>query len=912
MSIYRNLIFALLLVLFIFIPHKVLSQTIIEGKVINTQGKTSGAYITASPNGSKNILCFSNIDNNGRYKLEFKATVDSVAINVSGMSIVNQTYIVANRSQRLDIKVKERSVQLKEVGVRAKKIRQNGDTLNYTVGAYQKQGDRVIGDVLKRMPGIEVSSNGGIKYNGKSIVKFYVEDIDLLQGRYGLATNNINAQDVATVQVLEKHQPVKALQDKTITDDVAINLKLKDSAKGTIAINSMLGGGVQQAGDWRLGARSLNEEHNIIGQNPLWSMELVGMYFGKKRQNVTLYKGNNTGKDVIKELTQHYSGVNSVGLYPFCPTGAIMPTGSGLPQKRTFDNHSHILTMNHLEKLNKDTELGLNIAYHNDHIRREGSSMGDRFVSNDNRLLTKETLTSETKINNLNIQARYNWNAQNGFVADVLKFDTKWNSDHVDGSMASERTGLAPMEFGNERIRQYFDRPELSVSNTFNTIRNIGKNSFNLHFYAGYAHRPNTLTIGIDSLLQGTSAAYMQDVNSHHISGRFNTGYSIRLADVFSLNYGISASANMHGIVTVLDGFTPPADNHQIDNDLWYNTYCVAFGQSYKYETPDLTINLGLPLELYTQTLDDRIRKDKHGYTHLLFFPSLSVNWTITRDLWLTAAGNYSKTVGDPGGIYSGYIMSNYRTFQRSYVEQLSETKNYGCNASLRYRSAIRALFANVGFSYRRIHDNQIYGYQYDGATSVIQAVDQPTIADHYSINGEVSKGFDFLSSSVRIFGSYSLSESERLITQSLYRFHAQGLSFGGSLSFSPFEWIGIVYGCGFSQSQSYTKENRDVSTRVCNSTQRLSMNIYPTKTLTLTLSAEDNYNNLTSENRHAWFGDVTAKLKLKHIDLELRMSNLFDQRQYTRINYSGLDIYTQTSQLRPRNIIGTVRFKLL
>lgn len=35
-------------------------------------------------------------------------------------------------------------------------------------------------------------------------------------------------------------------------------------------------------------------------------------------------------------------------------------------------------------------------------------------------------------------------------------------------------------------------------------------------------------------------------------------------------------------------------------------------------------------------------------------------------------------------------------------------------------------------------------------------------------------------------------------------------------------------------------------------------------------------------------------------------------QRQYTRGIYSGLDIYTNTSQLRPRNIIGTIRFKLL
>ena len=123
---------------------------------------------------------------------------------------------------------------------------------------------------------------------------------------------------------------------------------------------------------------------------------------------------------------------------------------------------------------------------------------------------------------------------------------------------------------------------------------------------------------------------------------------------------------------------------------------------------------------------------------------------------------------------------------------------------------------------------------------------------------------------------------------------------------------MAVVYTSGFSQSRSYTEGHRDQSTIVRGNTQRLSMSVYPTKNLTLTLAAEDNYNNLTAENRHAWFGDVSAKLKLKHIDLELQLNNLFDQRQYTRVSYSGLDIYTQTSQLRPRNAILTVRFKLL
>ena len=236
--------------------------------------------------------------------------------------------------------------------------------------------------------------------------------------------------------------------------------------------------------------------------------------------------------------------------------------------------------------------------------------------------------------------------------------------------------------------------------------------------------------------------------------------------------------------------------------------------------------------------------------------------------------------MGDPGGIYSGYIMNNYRSFQRSYVEQLSETDRMGASASIGYRSALTATFFRINGSYNHTRDNQIYGTVYQGATSVVQAANQRTQADSYSLSFDGSKGFDWLQSTLRAFGGYGYSTSERLIGGTVYPFHS-----------------------GSSDKLAQT---------VRSATQRLKVNVYVTKQLTLAATVEDNYNNLTAENRHAWFGDATAKLKLKHIDLELQLNNLFDQRQYTRVNYSGLDIYTNTSQLRPRNIIATVRFKLL
>ncbi|MBQ8737226.1 MAG: hypothetical protein IJY78_05315 [Bacteroidaceae bacterium] len=891
----KNKNLAVMTMLFL-LPLSMTGQTVIEGTVADSLGTLADAYVTVSPKGGTSIVGFADTDEKGHYRLEFTTEADSVTVIAAGMTIGRHMRTVANRSQKLDIRVAKKSVELKEVSVKAQKIRLEGDTLKYNVAAYTRQGDRVIGDVLKNMPGIEVSESGRIKFNGKSIKKFYVEDMDLLQGRYGIATNNINAQDVATVEVLENHQPVKSLQGKVLTDDVAINLKLKNSAKGTVAVNSMFGGGYNlPGGDIRFGGL----------KGALWTAELVGMHFAKTRQNMTLYKGNNTGDDVSKELTSHYSSINSVGLYPFCPTGAILPSGSGLPQKRTFDNRSHVLSANHLEKLGKDAEMTFNLSYHDDNIRREGNSQSDIFLSGDRRLHTSEAMVSQSHIHNLSGQARYCRNASDGFLANVLSIDANWNSDDVTSSThwSSLRGGT-----GGESVSQRFDRPGWSVSNTFNTIRNIGKHNLDLHFSLGYSKRPNTLAVGIDSLAAASLTEYVQDVNSHHIAGDFHTNFRLALGD-FKASYGIVAHASLHGIETDLSGYTSTL---QHANDLWYNTYELTLGQHYTYDYRRFQVNLGCPLSLYTQMLDDRIRHSRDTYTHLLVSPTLSMKY-YWRDWSSSMSASYNKTVGDPGGIYSGYIMHNYRSFQRSYVDQLSETDRIGANLSVSYRNALTATFANIGASCSRTRDNQIYGYDYDGATSVVNAVDRRTVSDSYSVSGELSKGFDWLQSSLRAFGGYSASESERLVGGKVYALSSRTVSIGGGGTITPLPWFNIVVSSGYSWSRSSADgASAQRAQTVRSATQRVKMNVYVTKNLTLAATAEDNYNNLTADNRHAWFGDVQAKYRLGIADLELEVNNVFNQKTYTRVNYSGLDIHSSTSMLRPMNIVAKVRFKLL
>ena len=113
---------------------------------------------------------------------------------------------------------------------KAPQIIQRGDTLSYRLSSFAGKGDYTLRDAMKRLPGIEVTSSGSIKYLGKDISNFYIEGMDLLGGQYNVATNNIPADYVTSVQVLNNHKDAKMDKD-VLSDDVAINIKLSKHAK---------------------------------------------------------------------------------------------------------------------------------------------------------------------------------------------------------------------------------------------------------------------------------------------------------------------------------------------------------------------------------------------------------------------------------------------------------------------------------------------------------------------------------------------------------------------------------------------------------------------------------------------------------------------------------------------------------
>lgn len=91
------------------------------------------------------------------------------------------------------------NLNLEEVVVTAKKVERASDTVSFYASTYASKEDVVLEDVLRKMPGIEITGDGQIIYNGQWIKDFYVEGMDMLGGNYEVATRNIDARDISSV-----------------------------------------------------------------------------------------------------------------------------------------------------------------------------------------------------------------------------------------------------------------------------------------------------------------------------------------------------------------------------------------------------------------------------------------------------------------------------------------------------------------------------------------------------------------------------------------------------------------------------------------------------------------------------------------------------------------------------------------
>lgn len=161
--------------LFLFVAVSAVAQVNVSGTVVDKESNeplTGASVIVKGADGK--IKKFTTSKGDGGFAMSLPS-VAGCRLEVSMMGFAKKTILLDSVSFPLTVYLEPGITLLKEVTVKADRIREQGDTITYNVGSFAQQQDRSIGDVLRRMPGINVEQSGKIQYQGEDINKFYIE-----------------------------------------------------------------------------------------------------------------------------------------------------------------------------------------------------------------------------------------------------------------------------------------------------------------------------------------------------------------------------------------------------------------------------------------------------------------------------------------------------------------------------------------------------------------------------------------------------------------------------------------------------------------------------------------------------------------------------------------------------------------
>ncbi|MGQ0826769.1 MAG: TonB-dependent receptor domain-containing protein [Bacteroidota bacterium] len=210
----------------------------ISGNVQDTVSKNPLVYAVAMAVRIKDstIIAHTRTNSKGGFILQ-NLPIDTVEVIISHPKFGDQSFYVFGSTVNNvfdfgKIILPPKSQQLKEVVIYAFKdpVYYKGDTLVYTADSFKVKPNATVEDLLKKLPGIRVDAQGKISSQGESVDQVLVDGDEFFGTDPTMATKNLNANSLESVQVYDKKNENQSETNDKETIKV-MNLKLKEDSK---------------------------------------------------------------------------------------------------------------------------------------------------------------------------------------------------------------------------------------------------------------------------------------------------------------------------------------------------------------------------------------------------------------------------------------------------------------------------------------------------------------------------------------------------------------------------------------------------------------------------------------------------------------------------------------------------------
>ena len=879
----------LYILLFAVLTVSASAQVRVTGRVTTLSPSSGGAggglkpvsdVIVKLVSGTK-TLAFTSTNVKGEYALELKSMpTGMVTLQFNHISYEKESLPLpppngGGKPIVQDMVLTPKNISLKEVTVKPDPLRQRGDTLSYNLASFLKKGDVTLEDGLKNLPGISIADNGAISYMGKDISNFYIGGLDMLGGRYNLATKNIPAEYATQVDIMKHHKHRKIDADEE-SDAVAINVKLSNKAKFKPFGQPEFGVGMRE-----------NEV--------LYAAGATGMMFTDNFQLLASAKYSNSGNFGLYDMVNH-SGGDSFGSLATDKLPAWGQAGSSVGESVYRTNGYG--SLNAIQKIDSVRQVRVNADYTYERMNSSASSEAYYFAGGDN-IYISESVSPLAKAHRPVFSVKFENNASNHYFSDTFSAKAQF--------LTNENPSLTLSEGGNDAVlnSQHRDATSINLHNNFwGTIRMAGKKlSFTSN--VDFIRTPEVLMLMNDISQSGQST----QLNTRH-----STSLQVKLGSKWKIDMPVDLTANYNFIETELvkPGF---ADQSQRMSG-WKLVPSVNPSTSWTSANKKLYSSMGLNMKILNLNYLSKYDNKRTTMSELFAEPYISLRYTFSATSELHFSSGFNNAAGDIMDLLTTPVQTSYRsTSAASGV--IAKSQSWSTN--LRYTKQVPFSYftfgANASYSQgkRNVLSSRMVSQTATESTSLFRDSHSRSASGGINASKNILSLFTKLSANANV----SWGSSEYMMQGCLVTSYHTGYSVHLQADVMPVPWLETNikgdYGKDFMRATSSRQSSDNLRftgsvavfpipaieiRSTCNFMHNM---VEPGKYKDASmLSASVQYKTMVSTNRPKWA-----------IVWRLSGENLLDVRHYTRTSFVDTDRFVHTTNLVGRTVMLTCKLLL-
>ena len=915
----------LYMILYVVLAASASAQVKVTGRITDLQNKPVGDVIVKVVSGNK-TLAFTSSNAKGEYALNLNNLPnEEVTLQFTHISYEKESERLSLREKvtNVDMLLTPKSISLKEVTVKADPLRQRGDTLSHNLASFLGKGDVTLEDGLKRLPGVDVSKNGGISYMGKSISQFNIEGLDMLGGKYNLATRNIPADYVTQVEIVRNHHSRKVEKDVP-SNEVSMNIKLSKKAK-------LKPFGQEEAG---VGVASPSRERLRL------LLGLTGMMFTDKFQTICSLKGGNYKSFARTDMIDHFggSGVSTPATSLFGGfDGGVPPQGEYLYQR------NGMVSLNGIYKIDSTTTLKVNADYSYHRATHDISQSSTYLAGTGDYVTVSETTSPLTKVHLPKLSVNYLKNADRVYLSEtfVLKGKFEQNEGDVVSSVAlatqhtEQRRKVSSFEVSNDLF--WMGRTEKGMRRHVNASVSFKRTptlrlSFSLTpnpSSSSLTPNPSSSSLTPDPSPRGEGSDYSFLLYGHTAPLSLGEEVGVRLQTAQSSTLSINVGSSFNIPIGKVFRLSLPVRLNAMYDDL--ETYRLATGDVNHIKGWSITPSLNPGFEIHSRNrrfylsagLGAALKGlyyNKLNYTKPVLNPSMGINYTFSANSKLSFSTGYFTEIGDMLTLLTEPMQVNYRTVRTS-SGIIGESNSWGTSGEWKWLLPMQYFTLSVSAIHNETKRNSLTSQSISGIDISSSALQRDTRSRSTNFTVAATKNIPSLFAKLGADASYGFGDNEQAVNEQVIKTRSNSYNVHGNVSITPVQWLELRYDIrygysktSFTPSSSLKGEGSGYTGGESLATLSHSgaLHIFPIATLDLSLDYDHVRRQITTDTyKHMSLFNASVQYKWKRLVLRLELDNLLNQRHYAYTVFDGINTYTYDYGLCGRTAMLRLTFKL-